>query len=644
MPGPKEPTRFSGSNQRLTCVSLGVIAAFGLLCVQFWQLQVVESHTFDELARQNMVRETTLKADRGIIYGEHGVVLADNRPSADVMFVPGDCPEDRREEVFRELEDLLGVSVESLQTLVDRHRSEPFTQIPVKRDISKTDRFRIEERSFLLPGVVTVFHPQRRYLYGKTAGQIMGYMNEISSTELNTWEGDYRLGDMVGRMGIESVYERELRGEDGFMLATKFARGLPQLRTNRFGMPYIAERDSIGHILDLEVPKVPAAGNPLRLTLDIELQAFCEDLLGTDVGAIVVLESGTGKVRALASTPTFDPMVFINGRSEDRQALQNSKQEMLNRCYREQYPPGSIYKIMLAAAGLEEGIITDKTTFFCNGQFRLPNVRRPWACWRRSGHGSMNIYEALAYSCDVYFYSVGLKLGPDKMAEWSNRMGMGVRTGIDLPAEVPGLIPTRAWKAEYNKNKPLWEQRWTDGDTLNVSIGQGSVSTTPLQSAVMMASVVNGGRRVTPYLNDALQPAFSEPFISEAHLKIIQRGLQMCVEKKTAPSGTGTLAFVEGFNIIGKTGTAQVVALNQRQAYSAENMPRHLRHHAWFVASVLDRDPEITICILIEHGEKGSESAAPLTRDIVQYYYANRGTQEEDAPTRPLTIARQGDR
>ncbi|MBI2433017.1 MAG: penicillin-binding protein 2 [Candidatus Hydrogenedentes bacterium] len=640
MPAPKEPARPQGVERRLWAVALGIIGAFSLLCWQFWQLQVVNRLLFEQKAEENMVRQSDLKADRGIIYGRDGVVLADNRPSADVVLVPGECPQEQRQFVCKRLEELLDISAEDLHAAVQQTaKAEPFAQLPVKQDISKTDRFRLEERAFELPGVLTVVHPQRRYVQGKVGGQILGYLNEVNRQELETWEG-YKMGDLVGRGGVESYYEGELKGTDGFVWVTKYAEGFPQLRTDRFGVPYIAKRDSLGHTLERGERRRPVAGNSLYLTLDVGLQGFCESLLGTEVGAIVVLEADTGAVRALASTPTYDPSVFISGRAEEKQALYAAKEPMLNRAYREVYPPGSVFKVMLASAALEEGVINESTTFTCGGSYQLG--KRPWHCWSR-GHGSVNIVEALAFSCDVFFYNVGMKLGPDRMAEWAKKMGLGVSSGIDLAGEARGLIPTREWKAEFNKKQPVWEQRWQDYDTLNTSIGQGSVSVTPLQNAITMSCILNGGRRVRPYLNAGLGPSLSEPFISPKTLDIVTRGMRMCVEKHKAPSGTGKEAYIEGFAILGKTGTAQFVGLDKHTKYAnEEDIPKELRDHAWFIAGVTERTPKIALCILVEHGAHGSSAAAPLARQVIQYFYDHeRPSELEPLQEMPLTLAQE---
>lgn len=633
----RDPKRYEGVELRLQVFAFVFAGALVALGAQLWHLQVVRQGEFAEMAEANRIRPERLKSDRGVIYGRDNVILADNRGSVDIVFVPGDV---RREEdipaVCARLEQLLGVDAESLLAQVEAHSRSPFTQLPVKRDVTPNDRTRVEEHAFQLPGVYTVARPQRRYHYGKTAGQILGYLGEISRQELEAMPG-YQMGDIVGKSGLERMYEELLQGRDGFMLVTKYASGRPQLRTDRAGNPYIARRDSEGQLLsEIGQRRDPTPGQPLHLTLDIGLQSYCESLLQGEVGAIVALDADTGAVLAMASNPNYDPSVFVTrGRGAERLALLNAPNPnpMRNRGYTEQYPPGSVYKILMAGAALEEGVIDKRTTFWCPGYFQINGTGRRWHCHRRSGHGHVAIREALAYSCDCYFYNVGLLLGIERMVEWSHRLGMGVRTGIDLPGEVPGNMPTPEQKAERFRDKPIWERRWYPGDTVNVSIGQGDMSTTPLQNAVLMASVLNGGYRVRPYLNRDLGPAHSARYFSEETVAILQDALRFCVEDAR---GTGRRSQIDDMVVLGKTGTAQIMSLRHHERFATpEDIPYHFRHHAWYVAGVLDREPKLAVCVLVEHGHAGGAVAAPLARDVFEFFYNGVAAQ-------PLRLAREG--
>jgi penicillin-binding protein 2 len=628
--GQQEAERYAGISARIQFIAVAMMLAFSLLCVRLWWLQVANMNLYAERSEAQQVRPKRLSADRGPIFARDNVLLADNRASTDVVFVPGDCPEAEREAVCARLESLIDVSAASLLELVDQHRSAPFTQLTVKHDISKTDLVRIEEHSYELPGVMTIVWPRRRYLHGETGGQILGFLG----LDPNAMKEDkyYLPSDYVGKAGVELMYEDLLHGVDGSMLVTNYAYGRPQFRTDRSGMPSVAPRDSHGNVLDeIAGSRVdPRSGAPLHITLDVDLQAHCEDLLRGEVGAIVVLEAETGAVRALASSPSYDPNVFVDRvPGEVRSALFEDKaRPMLHRGYQDNYAPGSVFKIMMAAAALEEGVINAGTTHYCPGSFRIGNSR-PWYCWKRAGHGHVAVVDALAYSCDVFFYNIGLALGHDRILEWAHRFSLGEATGIDLPHENPALMPTEEWKQELLKELPIHDRNWFAGDTVNLSIGQGYALTTPLQNAVMTAVILNGGRRVRPFLNQAAEPVLSEPFLRESTLALLLEGTRKCVEKNTFPSGTGTAARIEGMAVVGKTGTAQVASLSARKPYTdrGDPIPRGLLHHAWFVAGVLDREPRIAVCVLIEHGDAGSEMAAPRAKDVIEFFYAREAAR-----------------
>jgi len=632
----EEAYRFPGLERRLMWFSAAVALAMALLVIQLWRLQVLQGAEYARISENNRISQKRLPADRGMIVARNGEIMADNRASSDIVFIPGECPEAQREAVCRLLGSLLNVSSDTLISRMTALRGQPFTQITVKSDITKADRVRVEELSALLPGVMVVAHPQRRYHFGETAGQVLGYLGEISQRELDERaDQGYYPGDLIGKDGLERYYESRLRGRDGFMLVTRYAAGQPQLLTDKLGRPYIASRDTLGHILNLEAPpEPPQPGATLHLTLDIGLQKYCEDLLGARSGAIVVLDADTGEVLALASRPGYDPAVFVTrGRNEERLALLRGEppNPMTHRAFREIYPPGSVFKVLMAAAALETETITPKSSFFCPGRFSLKQGGRQWRCWKRSGHGSVNVVDALAYSCDVFFYNVGLQLDVDRIAKYSRLVGYGAPTGIDLPGEAEGVLPDREWKARIFADKPSGERRWYPGDTVNLSIGQGSLSTTPLQNAVMMACMINGGYRVRPHLWRDAPVEKSEKIFSDATLQVVLEGMKKCVEDgPPPPSGTGHAAFIPGMTVVGKTGSAQIMGLQHHEKYqSEEEIPEQMKDHAWFVAGVLDRTPRLAICVLVEHGHHGATAAAPLARGVIEYFYNHRAEYPE---------------
>lgn len=627
-----EKKRYEGIKRRIRNIAIGVTLALAVLVLRLWQLQIVNWYAYSSQAEENRLHSERLKAPRGIIYGpDESVVLADNRPSCDLVLVPAECRGTSFEEVCNRLGRLIHIDSHALLEKMKEDEKKPYRQVLVKKDVSKNELARVEEFSYALPGVFTVVSPQRRYLYGKTAGQILGYLNEIAPEEQSD---QYLSGDVIGRSGLELMYESEMRGADGQLVVNVYVSDRrPQLRTDAFGNAYV-EVDSYGRKLEEEPEyrKEPVPGDPIFTTLDIGLQQFCEELLEGQVGGIAVLNADTGAVLALASSPGYDPSIFVtHGRSDQREeALTSKPNPMRNRCFQERYAPGSVFKVMLATAALEEGVIDENTTFYCPGFFQLDGVSRKWHCWKRGGHGTISVKDALAFSCDVFFYNVGLKLGVDRIHKWAGKLGLGEKTGIDLPREVSGLIPSREWREERMKkiypDRP-WEWQWYPGYTVNLAIGQGEACTTPLQNAVMIAAIVNGGRRIRPYVNAAIGPEVSEPFISEKTLRIVQAGMQKCVDKDPpAPTGTGNAAKMPGIAMLGKTGSAQMVSLERHEKYdSEEDIPYKLRDHAWFVAGVLDRQPRLAMCILIEHGHHGSSAAAPLAGEIVRFYYGRHG-------------------
>jgi penicillin-binding protein 2 len=630
-------------DRRLNSIAWAILIALIVLVLRLWQLQVIHWAEYNSKSNNNRLRTQRLDAPRGVIYGRLGlnqeVVLVDDGASNDLLFVLADCDEDI-ELVCTRLESLIVMDGQRLREELAsvRKANRPYEGLLVKRNIQPAVLGRVQEYSYALPGVFSVIRHQRRYHYGRVAGHVLGYINEIGPEELKRRDTRYRTGDLIGRAGIEWMYEDRLHGKEGLMLVTQYAAGDPQLRTDPYGKTYV-EVDDYGHQLVEERVQNPIPGEPVYLSLDIALQEKAEQLLGDEVGAIVVLNAQTGAILALASSPGYDPNAFVTaGMNETRRRVLHSEpNRLLNRSYQGEYAPGSVFKILMAIAALEEGVIDRNTTYTCTGRFMLQEGA-VWHCWRRNGHGKVNLVDALAFSCDVFFYNVGIQLGVDKIYEWSSKAGFGNATGIDLPGESQGLAPYRFWREEKLRTqfpKEPWNQRWFLGDTVNLSIGQGFFLATPLQNATLMAAVINGGRRVRPYLNSRLSPVLSEPFASEATLALVTEGLTKCIEKgPPAPTGTGHGAAVKGMVVIGKTGTAQVASLAHRKSMAKTEIPRGLRHHALFVAGTPTMNPPLAISIIIEHGESGSEAAAPLAHELITYFYSELRPPEFDLAAR----------
>jgi len=647
--------RYEGFESRINLLAFLLLVAFTVLALRLWNFQLVHGAQYADVAEQQRLMNERIQSPRGIIYGrDDSVVLADNRAANDLVLTPGLCEDPDR--VVATLEQLLPVDEERLRADIRRAETvnTPNEQIVVKRDITRTELKRVEEMSFALRGVYTVARPQRRYYYGETAGQLLGWMNQITEDEWRRLRPRYHISDAIGRDGLEMMYEDVLKGEDGMMIVSRYNGSVPELKTDARGNP-IVEKDTKGRTLEVEKRVDPLPGGSIFTTLDIGLQQECERLLDGQFGAIVVLNADTGEVLTMASSPGYDPSLFIANMSNRNPRVNellfgDKSKPTLSRGYQFQYPPGSVFKVLLAIAALEEGVITEHTTYGCSGLFRLPGVNRPWKCWRLKygGHGGVSVVDALAYSCDVFFYNVGRDLGAEKIKEWSSKLGLGVETGIDLPKEVEGLIPDPEWKklrAQKAGATEPWELKWYPGETINMSIGQGAVTTTPLQNAVLMAAVLNGGRRVTPYLNRALGPHVSEPLVSEKTLQLVVAGMRKCVERdRPAPTGTGKLAKIEGLDILGKTGTAQVAAMHHVAGLAEKDIPYELRDHALFISGVTDREPRIAVSIIIEHGLHGSSAAAPIAKEVFEFFYLHRPPDSTyaDVPP-PIHIAQRED-
>jgi penicillin-binding protein 2 len=450
--------------------------------------------------------------------------------------------------------------------------------------------------------------PRRTYPFGQMAAHLLGYVGEVSQQEMETRRG-YHMGDLIGKAGAERYWEDYLRGIDGGQQV---------------------EVDAVGRKLRVlnEVDETP--GNSLVLTVDRDLQATAEEAMQGHDGSIVALDARTGEVLAMVSRPAFDPNVFARGiRMPEWKALVDDRKHPLNsKSVQGTYPPGSTFKVVMAAAALEEGVITPFTTIHCGGGLFFGN--RVFHCWRPQGHGAVNVHEALVRSCDVFFYQVGQRLGVDSIAEYAHRFGLGAPTGITLEHESGGIIPSSEWKRQR------FGEPWYPGETLSVAIGQGYVTTTPLQMASVIATVANGGVVYRPKFVKRIEATDGTTMLEESPevvrdvgfkkstLLQIREALSDVVNSK---SGTGSNARLPGIEVGGKTGTAQASRAGGEKA-TQKGWAREKRDHAWFIAFAPVQNPEIAIAVLAEHaGEHGGTAAAPIARKVLARYF---GVPEED--------------
>jgi penicillin-binding protein 2 len=578
------------------------VAIFLIFFVRLWYLQIIKEQEFRLLSENNRIRLIKIPAVRGMIMDRTGRVMADNRPSFNVMVTPEDVDDLRR--LTDKLSPVLNLSPgEIRRTLKDPDRP-PFQSVAIKKDISWDELSFIKTHRLDLPGVEVQIEPIRTYPYDTVAAHVLGYVGEINRDELRKRKG-YQMGDWIGKSGVEFMWEQYLRGIDGGRQV---------------------EVDAVGKEVRVlnEVP--PVAGNNLYLTIDLDLQQYGEQLLEKRAGAIIAMDPLTGEILAFCSSPSFRPALFAEGVStqEWEHLVSDPLHPLQNRGIQGLYAPGSVFKIVTAAAGLEEGVIRPDTSFFCTGIHYVG--RRGYQCWRRGGHGAVRFYRGLVESCDVYFYNVGERLGVKKLSKYAEGFGLGRPTGIDLPDEKGGLVPTADWKRER------LDEPWYAGETVSLAIGQSFLLVTPLQLLTLISAVANGGTIIKPLIAKRVEDVdhtileeyptkeISKVPISSETLGEIREALLGVVKED---SGTGRAARVNGLNVAGKTGTAQVIGLKGGERQRTEEMSYKSRDHAWFVAYV-PADTPFAVVVLVEHGGHGGSAAAPLAREMIRRYFYHR--------------------
>ena len=588
--------------QRIAGAIICVLAAFVVIFIRLIYLQVIKGDEFRRLSLNNSIRLQNIDPPRGRLYDRNHDLLVDNRPSFDVHITLKDA--EPITATLSKLSQHLNVSEDSLMSTIKQTEGRSaYKPMLLSQDIGRDALAAIEVNKFDLPGISVNVNLRRHYIYERSASHLIGYLSEINSTELKSGTyPDLRSGDLIGKFGAEKLYENHLRGK----------RGGRQVEVNADGLVV-----RVLKTVDAE------PGHNVYLTIDRVLQRRTEALLDGVVGAAVAIEPNSGRILALASSPSFDQNSFVGGITHQKwdSLISNPFRPMSNRAIQGEYAPGSTYKILTALAGLEEGVIDTETTIFCPGYYRFGN--RVYRCWKKEGHGSVDIIKAVEESCDVFFYQVGLRLGVDRLAWYAKAAGLGAPTGIFLDQEARGLIPTAAWK------KRRTGVPWQEGETLSIAIGQGFNLATPLQMAVLAAAVANGGNRYRPMILNRIQMAdgqilqAQEPQVvgkipvSQASLDLVKLGLWRVVNGE---HGTARGSRVEDIDISGKTGTTQVISRKEDDPLPEEDVPIHLRAHAWFVAYAPSARPSIAIAVVVEHGEHGSGAAAPIAKEMIKTY------------------------
>ncbi len=572
---------------RLAIVSYVIVGMIALLLLGFWKLQVIESERYAQLAERNRIRSIPIIAPRGRMLDREGRVLVDNYPSFSILLLRDDSQLIERS--LPQIAEGLSVPLEELQERLAEAQSMPkFQPIVIKPEASQADIAFIESHRADIPLLEMLMVYRRRYLPNAFMAHASGYVGEVSAQQVESGNGRYRPGDLVGKTGLERQYNDTLMGTDG----------LRRVIVN-----------SVGREMGRLEQKEAIPGKQIQLTIDYDLQVVAEQALAGKKGAVVALDPRTGEVLAMVSQPAPDPNLFaVRVPPEEWKRLnEDPDRPLLNRAIQAQLAPGSVFKIIMATAMLESKAIPEDFSVFCTGITEF--YGRPFHCWQKHGHGSVSLHRAVVQSCDVFFYNVGKRLGIDRISFYAAQLGLGRRTGIDLPAEESGLMPSEEWKQR------VFHQKWYPGETISVAIGQGAVVTTPLQLARTIGGIALGGDFKQPHLlmtpGSVLEQRF--PLREDTTEKITQAMYGVVNE-----GGTAAGVRLEGVELCGKTGSAQVIS---GEGLKRAGRQRQLKDNAWFVGYAPRRNPEIVVSVLVQEGEHGASAAAPIARDVIKAYY-----------------------
>ena len=571
--------------QRLNLLLIFIVICFLILIISLWYLQMIKGEEFRERAVENCIRSLVEDAPRGRIYDRRGELLVTNRPAVVVSVIPAEI--DDLEKLSERLSKIIGISPEEISQIVINYRENPFKPVKIQDDCKTNKIVEIEERKDELKGVVLEVKPRRNYLYHDFAAHSLGYVGEINKEELQQYGNPkYQGGDIIGKAGLEKYYDDILRGKKGGKEV---------------------EVDALGQEIATLLYQKPVPGKDLVLTIDRDLQLCGENLLFGKKGSIIASDPNTGEILAMINRPSFSPNIFANGISgSDWQRLSSDADYPLtNRSVQGVYSPGSIFKVVTAVAALEEGVTNRNRKIYCSGSFELAG--QVFTCWNETGHGSLSMVDAIAHSCNVYFYTLGKDLGIERFNKYMQKLGVGEKTGIDLPAEAMGIIPSAQWKEREVK------EIWFPGDSINLSIGQGYLLLTPLQVQNVITAIAADGEIYKLHLVKKIISAdgntvkeikpeiYRKLNFSPDTFKIVKEGLRQTILK-----GTGWRANIKELAVAGKTGTA-------------ENPQGET--HAWFIGFAPYENPEVCITVFLENGGEGGEAAAPIARAMLEKYF-----------------------
>jgi len=578
---------------RIPGLRLGFLVLLITIAITYWFAQIVQGSHYRELAENNRLRKLPVKAARGLIYDRHGDLLVDNVPSYNLL-----VDQSRSLDIdssIRYAAEILEQPVEELVEVLSRYAARSvFTPRLLAEDLSLAQVARFGVTALEHPEFIVEVSHLRLNRHGPLTAHVLGYIGEAGASDINDETG-YRAGDLVGKKGVERTFDAGLRGQDGERVVVVDSRG--------------RARDEHGS-------QAAEAGQPLKLSLDLRLQQEAASYFEDRAGAAVALDPRTGEILVLVSAPSYDSNLFARrlDQSQWKELTEAPHDPLQNRAIQNIYAPGSVFKIVMAIAGLTDGTVVDNEVVFCGGATKIYNRR--FRCWKPSGHGWVNLREGIKESCDVYFYHMGQKLGINRIAHYARLFGLGAPTGIDIPGERGGLVPDPAWKLRAQG------VRWYPGETISVAIGQGALATTPLQVATMIAIIANGGRKVEPHLSAGGDTRNPVPIgIDEDALAYVREALWAVVNEK----GTGAAAKLPNVEIAGKTGTAQVI--RQKSWTDSATLKYEHRDHAWFASYAPANDPELVVVAFVEHGGKGSQAAAPLAKRLFEVYFSAESRQ-----------------
>jgi len=583
----------------LQWIALGL---FLLLLGRLYWMQVARSDRYRALSENNRLRLRTVRAPRGLILDRNGLPVAETEPSFDLVCFPGDVPDPDGE--IRLLSAVVEIDPnETRQKIEAAAKANPYQSLSVARDIRFEQVSVIELNREALPGFSIFVESKRSYPLGPEFAHVLGYVGEASEGDLESGD-DISVGDIVGKNGLEKEWGNLLRGVNG----------------GRY-----VEVDVAGRERRLVREVVPLRGDTLQTTLDAGVQKAAFEAMRGQAGAVIAMDPRTGEVLALVSSPAYDPNAFSRGltRNEWESLVENPGKPMQNKAIQGTYAPGSTVKPLLVLEALESGLQGVRQTVTCTGEFHLGD--RTFRCWKEHGHGQVDMYKAVVQSCDVYFYTLGGKLDPDRLAELERGMGLGVETGIDLPGERKGLVPDTVWKREVRKS------RWYEYESVLLGIGQGAIHVTPIGMLSAYATMATGGKRMRPRLvrrivhRDGTEEGVPEEVRASLDIRPDSVGfLRKALSGVVNDYGTGGAARLPGIEVGGKTGTAQVAGVKGKMIKS-EHLPYQIRDHAWFVAFAPVPDPEIAVVALVEHGGHGGSAAAPVVKAVMEEYFRSRG-------------------